>query len=380
MKRGRGEAIMSTRSKLLGVIIAVAVIAVGITSGIIISHMVKTDPRRAMLARSKMPVTAAETKVETINDVIGASGQTQQIEKVTLTAKISQPVLWVKTELGATVKKGQALVGFEQKVMKAAVAEAEERLNKARANLEHSGLNYQRFLNLYRQNLIAKADVEKMDGEVKNARWELAAAEQQLQKAKQDMDYTILSSSVNGVVLERPVNPGETPKADAPLVTLGIIDDIFMLAKVAEEKISYVRLKQDAEVIFDSFPNDAFKGEIVRIDPNVDPKTRTFIAYVKIPNKELKLTPGLTGFARIRNRKTALAVPTVSVMNPVGEGATVLVVGPDSVAHIRRVKTGVSADGFTEIREGLKEGDRVVTAGAEFLRDGDRVNVMEGRP
>jgi RND family efflux transporter MFP subunit len=160
---------------------------------------------------------------------------------------------------------------------------------------------------------------------------------------------------------------------------LGIIDKIYMLAKVAEEKISYVHQNMTAEVLFDSFPNDPLKGIIAKIDPNTDPKTRTFIAYVEIPNRDLKLTPGLTGFTRINYSKNALVVPSIAVINPVGENATVFVVGGDLIAHIKRVKTGLSAGGRTEILEGLKEGDRVAFAGIQALKEGDKVEVIENR-
>jgi RND family efflux transporter MFP subunit len=152
-----------------------------------------------------------------------------------------------------------------------------------------------------------------------------------------------------------------------------------MLAKVAEEKISYVSLKMTAEVLFDSFPNDPVKGHIAKIDPTTDPKTRTFIAYVEISNKDLKLTPGLTGFARINYRKNSLVVPSISVINPVGENATVFVVDQDSTARIKKVKTGLTAGGLTEILEGLKEGDKVAFAGVQALKEGDRVEVIESK-
>ena len=370
---------MVNRTKFLSLIIGVILVGVGITAVVVVSHMFKTDPRKAMLVHGKMPVRLTQAKVETINDVIGASGQTQEIEKVTLTAKISQPVVSVKIKLGDRVKKGQVLIEFDKKMMTAVVNEAKESVSKTKSNFDYSKLNYDRLLNIYNQNLIAKAELEKADQQVKVAQWEYSSALRQLEKAKQDLNFAIVSSPIIGIVLERPINPGEIPKVDEPLVTLGEIDNIFMLAKVPENKISYVHLKQQAEVVLDSFLNDVFKGEIVKIDPNTDPKTRTFVAYIKIPNRNLKLTPGLTGFSKVKNSKTALAIPSVSVVNPVGEAATVFIVDSNSVAHIKRVKIGISSGGLTEVIEGLKEGDKVVTAGVEFIRDGDKVSVMEGK-
>lgn len=370
---------MSNRKRLLSLIILVVLIGIGITIVIVISHMLKTDPSKAMRVHGKMPVRLAKAKVETIKDIIGASGQTQEFEKVTLIDRISQPATSVKFNLGDKVERGQILIEFEKKVIKAIVDEAKESLNKTKTNLEYSKLNYNRLLTLYNQNLIAKAELEKAEEQVKEAQWKYSSAIRQLEKALQDLNYTTVRSPVKGIVLERLINPGETPKLDTPIITLGIIDSIFMTAKVAEDKISYVHLKQPAEILFSSFPNEVFKGEIAKIDPNTDPKTRTFTAYMKIPNTNLKLTPGLTGFARIENYKRSLAVPSISVINPVGETATVFIVDSNFIVHIKRVKKGVSADGLTEIIEGLKEGDSVITAGIEFIKDSDKVRIMEDK-
>ena len=370
---------MSNKTKLLSVITAFVLIGIAITLVVVITHMLKTDPRKAMLVHGKMPVRLAQAKVETINDVIGASGQTQEFEKVTLIDKISQPIVSVKVNIGGLVKRGQVLIEYEKRLIKATVEEAKENLNKTKSNLDYCKVNYGRLLNLYNKNLIAKTELEKADEQVKEAQWEYSSAIRQLEKAMQDLNYTTVKSPITGIVLERPVNPGETPKSDEPIVILGIIDNIFMMANVAENKISYIHLKQGADVIFDSFSNEVFKGEIVKIDPNTDPKTRTFIVYIKIPNNNLKLKPGLTGFARIKNYKMAVTVPSISVVNPVGETATVFVVDSNSIAHIKRVKIGVSAGGLTEIVEGLKEGDKVITAGIEFLREGDKIKVMEDK-
>lgn len=369
---------MSNRSKILGLIIAITVMCIVIALVFVISHMIRTDPKRAILVHGKMPVKLSQAKIETIHDIIGASGQTQEFERVILTARITQPVVSVRVKIGDKVKKGQILVEFEKKLLKAIINEAKESLNKSMTNLDYKKLNYNRLLNLYNQNLIAKAELEKADEQVKIAQWEYSQAIHQSEKAMQDLDYATVKSSITGIILEKSINPGETPKLDAPLVILGIIDDIFMMAKVAEDKISYVQLNQEVEVSFDSFRNEVFKGTVTKIDPVTEPKTRTFIAYIKIHNKGLRLTPGLTGFARIKNYKTSLAVPAVSIINPVGETATVFVVDSNSIVHIRRVKIGVSAGGFTEIVEGLREGETVVTAGIEFLKDGDRINVMGG--
>ncbi|MBI5632838.1 MAG: efflux RND transporter periplasmic adaptor subunit [Nitrospirae bacterium] len=369
---------MRLKQTLLGLLIAVILIGTGVTAVIVVSHMLKTDPKKARLVQGKMPVSVAEAKVDTIKEVVGASGQTQEVEKVALTALISQPITSFKVTIGNLVKKGEVLAEFDQKLIKAALAEAKENVNRTKTDLNYSKTNFKRMQNLFQDNLIAKVELEKADADIKRLQWEHSKAMQQWEKVTWDLHNTVIKSPVRGIILERQVNQGETPKLNDPVIIIGIIDDIFMLARIPEEKISYVHLQQHAEIMFDSFANETFSGEIVKIDPSTDPKTKTFAAYIRIRNSDLRIKPGLTGFARIKNDKKGLAVPTVAVVNPVGEAATVFVIDKDSVAHIRRVKTGVSGGGLTEITEGLQQGDQVATAGIAFLKEGDKVHIEGG--
>lgn len=370
---------MSKKAVAVGLIIALICLSVAVVLFFVVSHMIKTDPGKARLAKARMPVTLALAKRQSFSYVIGASGQTQELEKVCLTAKVNQPVEAVKIKIGDIVEKDQVLVEFQRKVLKAAADQAKSALNRAKTEYEYSKLNYRRFFNLYQQNLIARVELEEADQRVKNAELAYFRAVHDHEKALQDLSYTIAVSPITGIVLSNPITVGEIPKLEQPLVSLGIIDKIFLLARVAEEKVSYIHMNMPAEVLFDSFPNAPIKGEITKVDPNTDPKTRTFIAYIEIPNQDLKLTPGLTGFARIQYTANALVVPSISVINPVGENATIFVVDGDEVAHIRRIKTGLSAGGLTEVLEGLKEGDRVVFAGVQALQEGDKVQVIENK-
>lgn len=366
---------MTRKSLYLWAAASAAFIGLAVVMTVVISHMIRTDPKKAMLVHGKMPVMVASAKITTIQDIIGASCQTQELEKIVINAKVSQPVSGVKVIIGQKVRKGQALVLFDQRVLNASLQEAEDNLEKTRVNLDYNRLNYERYSNLYNQKLIAKADFEKAEETMKDSQWAYAGAVTQIEKTRQDIDYSVVKSPADGIVLERSINPGEISKIDTPVMTIGITDHILMAAHVPEEKIAYVHQGQEAEVILSSFFNEIFKGRITEIDPNTDPKTRTFLTYIKVPNSSRKLTPGLTGFARIKNLKTSLAVPSISVVNPVGEAATVFVVDSKSTARIRSVKTGISAGGLTEITGGLKEGEQVVSAGIQYLKDGDRLEI-----
>jgi membrane fusion protein (multidrug efflux system) len=130
-----------------------------------------------------------------------------------------------------------------------------------------------------------------------------------------------------------------------------------------------------AETSFPAFAGEVFGGKVVKVDPNIDPITRTFTAYVEIRNPDLRLKPGLSGFTRIhRIAQGSIAVPSVALINPTGDQASVFVVDRDGLAHLRKVRSGIVVNAMTEILDGLREGEQVVTVGQLYLRDNDKVH------
>jgi len=155
---------------------------------------------------------------------------------------------------------------------------------------------------------------------------------------------------------------------------LGAIDTVLMAAKITEEKIHSAQLGLPAEVTFPAFPSETFQGKVFKIDPNIDPVTRTFTAYIQINNRDRRLKPGLSGFAHIqRTAKDVTAVPSIAIMNPSGDQASVFVVDRSGRAALRKVTLGIVVNAMTEVTSGLNEGEKVVTVGQLYLKENDKV-------
>ena len=104
-------------------------------------------------------------------------------------------------------------------------------------------------------------------------------------------------------------------------------------------------------------------------------RQREFSMFVQ---DDFRLKPGLSGFARIRrSAKDVLAVPSIAIMNPSGEQASVFVVNSDSHATLRKIRPGIVVDAMTVVQEGLKEGEKVVTVGQLYLNNNDKVRTTE---
>ena len=355
---------------------------IGITAGLVVMfvvfqaalHMVRTDPKKARLLNVAMPIETAPVQITSIEETVGSSGEVQQIATVGLTARVSGKISRVSVDLGDIVKEGDLLIQWDDRLFQAALNTALESMKKSGATLEHAIRQLERLSSLQADGMGSPLDVEEARVQLATAKMEVVTAQEAVVRAKWDMENTLLRSSVAGVVLERMVNPGESTKTDQSLLTLGALSDVLMVAHVGEEKIGSVHLGQTAEITTNAYPTELFTGLVVRIDPNIDAKTHTFSTYLKIANPLLRLKPGVAGFIRIRREKLTLSIPSIAVVNPVGDRSTVFAVNRDLRVNLREIKPGIVAQNQTEILEGLKEGDIVVTVGQMYLKENDLVN------
>jgi len=338
-----------------------------------LKHMVRTDATKARLVNAGIPVEIQTARVEPMNEIIGASGSLVQENMATLTSRVAALVQAVPVELGQLVVKDQVLARFDSRLLEAAVASAREKVEEAQVQLHHAQQQLDRLTALNGQGVIPMTDVEEAQVQAATGKLNLAMARQALTEAEIAFEHAVVTSPVNAILLDRYINPGENSKVGDRLFTIGTIDRVFLVAHVGEEKIASVQIGQEGEVTMDAFPGETFHGRVVKIDPTIDSKTRTFSAFIRLDNPQLRFKPGLTGFGRLRRSLSALVVPSTAIINPVGDRMTLYVVDGGGTAHLRSVRTGIVSDGMTQILEGLTEGDRVVTVGQLHLRDNDRV-------
>ncbi len=256
----------------------------------------------------------------------------------------------------------------------------ESDLEKAQSEAEGAALRYQTAKE--KLLLIRKETKDELDNaltRVTQAKIRYQEAEEKFLTAQRNLRDVSLLSPVSGIVTERHINPGESPGPNQTLFVIAQTDPVLAEASVPEEHTRAICMQMEAEIVFAAFPDEIFKGEIVRISPVSDPKAKSFFIYVRVANSDFRLKPGQTGFVRIQKEKhSALAVPSIALINPADirlEENAVFVIGHGNIAELRKIKVGISADGMTEIREGLSPGDKVVTVGQFYLKDGDKVRI-----
>ena len=338
------------------------------------NHLKHTSSTVARKLGTPLPVRVAVAKQTNLTHMIGASGEVQPIANLDLTAALSARVDKVTVDLGDLVAPKQELLRFDRDLLLAALTASQSALDQAIGDQQRAAQYLRRIAAIYHQALLPKIDVEKAQAAVDAANTKYSQAREQLVRARKELQDAALTSPVSAIVMERLINDGETPRASQKVFTLGRIDQVLVVSNIAEERIEDITLGQAAIVTLMAFPNDEFAGTVVKVKPVTDPKTRTFLVYTKVANPGLKLKPGLTAFTRFKRQHDALAVPSVSLINPTGiQESSVFVLENGSTAKLRRVRVGVVAEGMTEIRSGLTAGEQVIVVGQIALRDGDQV-------
>jgi membrane fusion protein, multidrug efflux system len=329
-------------------------------------HVLQAAQADARAADLPIPVQAVPARVQSVDEVIGGSSIVQSSEPVDLSAKVVAKVLQVAVQDGDTVHPGDVLVEFDPQLYQA-------NYESAHVSYEHEHNELLRAEALGHEQYASPADLE-------NARMAVAQARVALVNAKIDLANTQVVSPVYGVVLNRSVNPGETSHIDEPLIQLGVLDPVLMQVAVSEDKLGFIHSGMDAEVETDAYPEERFKGEVVRLDPSVDIMTRTLDVYVELPNRDLRLKKGVTGYTSLSYQRRALVIPNTAIVNATSDRAAVYVIDSSSRTHLREVSPGLTANGMTEILAGLNEGEEVVAAGQAGVRDNDKVRVNRGAP
>jgi membrane fusion protein, multidrug efflux system len=278
-------------------------------------------------------------------------------------AKTSGVALRVEAEVGDAVRAGQTLARLDG-------AHASLRTAQTAAQMRKLESNYARSRQLAAQQLISANDNEQLRYDLENAR-----AANRL--ANLELSWTTVSAPIAGVVAERMIKPGNFVQANTPIFR--IVDDSRLEAtlNVPERELATLQAGLPVRLQVDALPGRDFQGRIDRISPVVDPGSGTFRVVAAFEGGGT-LKPGMFGRVVVDydQRTDALTVPRSALLEDEGEPAVFVV--RERTAHRVPVRLGYQDGQWAEIREGLAEGDRVVTAGKVTLRDGSAVQVIGG--
>ncbi len=222
----------------------------------------------------------------------------------------------------------------------------------------------------------AEAQISMTNAQVSASNAQIAASEAQLDAAKNNLDDTVLTSPINGVVLQKISEKGETISAGYPIVAIGDISSVYAEIGVTDEAVNQITKGQQAEIYIYGL-NETVTGVVDEINSLADTTTRTFPVKIRIDNADGKLKPGMVCRAEIpMDNIKSIFVPIDSIIH-FAEGSAVFVLNENNTVSKKTVTTGEITGDKIQIYSGLQSGDVIVTKGQFTLHDGDTVQIEE---
>src|SRR6266496_5319495 len=331
------------------------------------------------------PITQAVTATGTLNPVVN----------VQVGSQVSGNIAKLFVDFNSQVKAGQVVAQIDPALFQATVTQTEGDLANAQAALELARINAKRTQELFAKKTSSQADVDQAVATLHQAEASVKIKQGALDKAKADLEHCTITSPIDGVVISRSVDVGQTVAASlqAPII-FAIANDLTKMqidANVAEADVGVVKIDQIVDFTVDAFSMQTFHGKVVQVRnaPITVQNVVTYDTVIGVSNPDLKLKPGMTANVSIviahkdevlQIKNAALryrppdATPSEARSTSSSSGArsrgererrggerTVYVLSGSRPRSVQ-IKTGISDGIVTEVLDGLKEGDRVVTA------------------
>jgi RND family efflux transporter MFP subunit len=305
---------------------------------------------------------------------IEATGTLNPFEEVSIGAEIDGIVKTVRADEGTAVPKGMLLAIIDDIEYNQGVLSAQASLRQAEATLANTKIEFSRKEALYKEELVTKQQYDDVSTRLTLTESDVERAKAALSIAKQKLAKTKIYAPLASRVKEKLVAEGDFVKNGTRLFTLIQPNPLKLRFSVSERDVGKMKVGQDVSVKVDAFPDREFKGKVSIVFPSLEEKTRTLSIEALVPDKENILKPGL--FARVilytGGMKDTVVVPNTALLYE-GDQIRTYIVEEDR-ARERPVKLGNKYGDEMEIVEGIKEGDKVVTAGQQGLSEGTKVN------
>lgn len=332
--------------------------------------------------KAKVEYTSEAAAKQNISTSITATGTIEPVTEVEVGTQVSGIIDRIYVDYNSEVHKGQIIAELDKTNLLSELASAQSNLNNSQASLTYQTANYKRYKALYEKGLVSANDYENAKLSYEQAVQQVKVQQQNVQKAQTNLGYATITSPIDGIVLSKEVEEGQTVASAMTTPTLFIIaqdlTDMRVIADIDEADIGGVKEGQRVSFTVDAFPDDTFEGKVtqVRQEATTESNVVTYEVVISAPNEHLKLKPGLTANVTIYTleRNGVLAVPSRAIRftpNEVLLQEDETVIDTDAPTKVwtkegntfkaHKVETGMSNGIYTEIISGIKPGTEVLT-------------------
>ena len=351
--------------------------------------------------KEKHTVTFETEKVVTTNiqNSITATGTIEPVTSVTVGTQVSGIVAHLYVDYNSVVRKGQVIAELDKTNLISELNTAKANLNSVQSSLNYQSANFNRYKTLYEKGLVSADDFENARLAYQQANQQVAQARETVKRAQTNLGYATITSPIDGVVLSKSVEEGQTVAASFSTPELFTIaqdlTNMQVIADIDEADIGGVKTGQRVTFTVDAFPDDTFQGSVkqVRQQATTESNVVTYEVVISAPNNSLKLKPGLTANVTIftLEKNNVLAVPakalrftpnaallTPDLVIEDCQGDFKVWTREDNTFKAHKVSTGITNGVLTEILSGVTEGTEVLTdfsmSGATGPQDAQQAN------
>lgn len=333
--------------------------------------------------KKEQAVTFDTEKVELANikNSVTATGSVEPVTSVTVGTQVSGIISRLYVDYNTVVKKGQIIAELDKTNLISELNTAKANLSSAQSSLNYESANYKRYATLFKKGLVSADEYESAKLNFEKAKDQVAQSREMVQKAQTNLSYAIITSPIDGVVISKSVEEGQTVAASYATPELFTIakdlKDMQVVANVDEADIGDVKEGERVSFTVDAYPNDTFEGVVkqVRQEATTTNNVVTYEVVISAPNSELKLKPGLTANVTIytAERQNVLCVSTKAlrftptqdlikgckIVDCKGKNKVWTREGNTFKAHA--VQIGMSDGIHTEILRGVSKGLEIIT-------------------
>lgn len=321
-------------------------------------------------------------KTETLQNSVTATGTIEAVTSVTVGTQVSGIVNKLYVDYNSQVKKGQVIAELDKTNLLSELNTAKANLASATSNLSYQAANMNRYQTLYKKGLVSADEYENALLTYRQAKEQVASSKESVQKAQTNLGYATITSPIDGTVISKSVEEGQTVAASFNTPELFTIakdlTNMQVVANVDEADIGGVKEGDRVTFTVDAYPDDTFEGTVkqVRLEATTTNNVVTYEVVISAPNTDLKLKPGLTANVTIytQERSGVLAVANKALrFTPTKEtvGKDMKIVDckgknkvwtlSDKTLTAHPVTIGQTDGVHTEIIKGIKKGQKIVT-------------------
>lgn len=362
------------------VALIVAIVLAGIAGYRIHANLAANKARAGKVSQGL--AVAVETGPVARRDIIPVASFSANLEPLwsaDIAAKVDGRIDRLPVDEGDKVRSGSLLATLDTNELAAQVAQAEGTLYSDKANLEQASLDLKRTQELAAQDAVSAQALDTARIKRDLAVGQVRAAQGNLDLLQARLNNANIVAPRDGIVTKRYIQAGSYTKAGSPIITLADMTSLLAKATVGEGEITGIVIGQPVNVKVSALGDKTFAGKITRISPAASLPARTFTVEITIPDPQNILKAGMFASVDIPGQvhKQALAVPESALVMREDQ-KTVYVVDDENKVRQKVLRLGYVGGGWAEVLDGVQEGERIVIAGQNKLRDGAPVSTGGG--